>query len=111
MRIEKYKFILLLICLTSLSSLAYDSSRLNYEMELLEQEAFQDTEAENPSLTTKQKQRIRLSQKTESKIVNLESKYFEAKDKNSSAFEQMSDEVNTMNAAPLKSENAKKRGR
>lgn len=95
----------------SLVSFAYDQARLDYEIELLQGEAFKP-KSEKADLKNKptQKQRVRVSNKSESKIVNLESMYFEdnkSKSKNKSSF----DEVKMMNAAPLRSENTKKRSR
>lgn len=95
----------------SLVSFAYDQAKLDYEMELLQGEAFKPA-SEKTSQKNKptQKQRIRVSNKSDSKIVNLESKYFEdnkSKSKKKSSF----DELKMMNAAPLRSENTKKRSR
>lgn len=97
---------------SSLVCFAYDQAKLDYEMELLQGEAFKPV-SEKTSQKNKptQKQRIRVSNnKSDSKIVNLESKYFEnnkSKTKKKSSF----DEIKMMNAAPLRSENTKKRRR
>lgn len=108
MNLEKLIFLsslaLLLICNTdALASeiRAYDQSKLDSEMELLQKSAFIDPsyEIKKADSTEKKNPKTRLRQSNlveDNSIVDLEGKYFNQK--------KMNDSVKTMNAAPIRKE-------
>jgi hypothetical protein len=98
------KYILFTLLILN-SAFAYNQSKLDYEMELLKSEAFLDESSANTKSTTKTtKQRQRLSAAEESKIVDIESTYFNNK-------KEEKDTIQMMNAAPIRDDNSKKRDR
>jgi len=112
MNLEKLIFLLILsiLFITSNDVLAnnhqaYDQSKLDSEMELLQKSAFIDSNEEiekdtsSTAQTNKNKPKTRLRENNvveDNSIVDLEGKYFDKK--------KIKDSVKTMNAAPIREE-------
>lgn len=121
MRLEKYNFaVILLLQALCAHALAWDEEKISNELQLLKSEAF--LPKEKISLDEKKNdgllKRERFTPKVDqAKVLDLEAKYFNPKNKktsppNQTPFTESSDQINTKAAAPLKtSENLKKRNR